>query len=254
MTISYYRVTRPSAAMSASPAGSPACCRYLRKTAAFRRQLTCGVRWVRALGPDSDEVMTSMARVVVIGDLMTDAIAHATLPLPGQRHPGERDHARGGSGANIAAWMAATGRRGFVGRRGADIAGRTRHGAHGLRRDARCDGPGAATGTCVVMVTHKGERRCCPTPAPTPPVPGRPAARPVRAGRPPARFRYTLLSEGARRRPGRDRLRQRTNMTASVDGASAAPLGRAGRALPRAFLRAVLLFVNAAQATVLTGG
>src|SRR6266581_2281777 len=57
-----------------------------------------------------DEVMTRMARVVVIGDLMTDAVAHATLPLArGSDTPAAVTMHGGGSGANVAAWMAADG-------------------------------------------------------------------------------------------------------------------------------------------------
>src|ERR1700716_171445 len=70
--------------------------------------------------------MTTMARIVVIGDLMTDTVAHATLPLA----------------------------------RGADIAGRNRDmELMGYGVDARLVmDPERMTGTCVVMVTHKGER------------------------------------------------------------------------------------------------
>ena len=51
-----------------------------------------------------------MARVVVIGDLMTDAVAHAALPLArGSDTPASVTMHGGGSGANIAAWMAADG-------------------------------------------------------------------------------------------------------------------------------------------------
>ena len=51
-----------------------------------------------------------MARVVVIGDLMTDAVARATLPLArGSDTPANVTMHGGGSGANIAAWMAADG-------------------------------------------------------------------------------------------------------------------------------------------------
>src|SRR6201995_2845782 len=106
--------------------------------------------------------MTSMARVVVIGALMTDAVARATLPLArGSDTPANVTMHGGGSGANIAAWMAAEGGDGaFVGRRGADIAGRNRDmelvgcgvGA-GLVTD-----PERPTGSCVVMVPQKGER------------------------------------------------------------------------------------------------
>jgi hypothetical protein len=50
-----------------------------------------------------------MARVVVIGDLMTDAVARATLPLArGSDTPANVTMHGGGSGANIAAWMAPT--------------------------------------------------------------------------------------------------------------------------------------------------
>jgi len=102
-----------------------------------------------------------MARVVVIGDLMTDTVAHATLPLArGSDTPAQVSMHGGGSGANIAAWMAADGGDvAFVGRRGADIAGRNRDmELMGYGVDARLVmDPERPTGTCVVMVTHKGE-------------------------------------------------------------------------------------------------
>src|SRR6266480_4049430 len=105
--------------------------------------------------------MTSMARVVVIGDLMTDAVARATLPLArGSDTPANVSMHGGGSGANIAAWMAADGGDvAFVGRRGADIAGRNRDmELMGYGVDARLVmDPERPTGTCVVMVTHRGD-------------------------------------------------------------------------------------------------
>src|ERR1700738_3778979 len=69
-----------------------------------------------------------MARIVVIGDLMTDTVAHATLPLArGSAPPAKVTTPGGGSGANVAAWAAADGADvAFIGRRGADIAGRNR--------------------------------------------------------------------------------------------------------------------------------
>ena len=72
-----------------------------------------------------------MARVVVIGDLMTDTVAHAMLALArGSDTPASVSMHGGGSGANIAAWMAADGGDvAFVGRRGADIAGNLATGA-----------------------------------------------------------------------------------------------------------------------------
>ena len=103
-----------------------------------------------------------MARIVVIGDLMTDTVAHATLPLArGSDTPAKVTTHGGGSGANVAAWLGADGADvAFIGRRGADIAGRNRDmELMGYGVDARLVmDPERMTGTCVVMVTHKGER------------------------------------------------------------------------------------------------
>ena len=103
-----------------------------------------------------------MARIVVIGDLMTDTVAHAMLPLArGSDTPATVTMHGGGSGANVAAWLAADGADvAFIGRRGADIAGRNRDmELMGYGVDARLVmDPERPTGTCVVMVTHKGER------------------------------------------------------------------------------------------------
>src|SRR6266853_7025109 len=103
----------------------------------------------------------TMARVVVIGDLMTDTVAHARLALArGSDTPAAVTMHGGGSGANIAAWMAADGGDvAFVGRRGSDIAGRNRDmELMGYGVDARLVmDPERPTGTCVVMVSHKGD-------------------------------------------------------------------------------------------------
>ena len=51
-----------------------------------------------------------MTRVVVVGDLMTDTVAHATAPLArGSDTPATVTMHGGGSGANIAAWLAVDG-------------------------------------------------------------------------------------------------------------------------------------------------
>src|SRR6202042_1596560 len=103
-----------------------------------------------------------MTRVVVVGDLMTDTVAHAALPLArGSDTPAVVTMHGGGSGANIAAWLAVDGAEAaFVGRRGPDIAARNRDmELMGYGVDARLVmDPERPTGTCVVMVTHKGER------------------------------------------------------------------------------------------------
>ena len=185
-----------------------------------------------------------MARVVVIGDLMTDAVARATLPLArGSDTPANVTMHGGGSGANIAAWMAADGGDvAFVGRRGADIAGRNRDmELMGYGVDARLVmDPERPTGTCVVMVTHKGEHTMLSDPGANAAL--SPDDLPHDLFVPGAHLHvsgYTLLSEGARAAglAAIDYAR-RTNMTASVDAASAGPAGAGrGRALPRAVLR-----------------
>src|ERR1700683_5364339 len=102
-----------------------------------------------------------MTRVVVVGDLMTDTVAHAMLPLArGSDTPATVTMHGGGSGANVSAWLAADGADvAFIGRRGADIPGRNRDmELMGYGVDARLVmDPERPTGTCVVMVTHKGD-------------------------------------------------------------------------------------------------
>src|ERR1700746_2518276 len=204
--------------------------------------------------------MTSMARVVVIGDLMTDAVGRATLPLArGSDTPANVSMHGGGSGANIAAWMAADGGDvAFVGRRGADIAGRNRDmELMGYGVDARLVmDPERPTGTCVVIVTHKGEHTMLSDPGANAALP--PDDLPHDLFVPGAHLHvsgYTLLSEGARA-AGLAAIDYASppNMPASADAAPSAPLERVGA---EPFLElssgAVLLFVNAAQGKVLTG-
>src|SRR5713226_7277134 len=92
---------------------------------------------------------------------MTDTVAHAKIALAKDSDtPATVTMHGGGSGANIAAWLAVDGTDvAFVGRRGADIAGRNRDmELMGYGVDARLVmDPERPTGTCVVMVTHKGE-------------------------------------------------------------------------------------------------
>src|SRR6202023_988374 len=186
------------------------------------------------------------------GDLMTDAVAHAMLPLArGSDTPASVTMHGGGSGANIAAWMAADGGDvAFVGRRGADIAGRTRDmELMGYGVDARLVmDPERPTGTCVVMVTHKGERTMLSDPGANAAL--APDDLPHDLFVPGAHLHvsgYTLLSEGSRSAglAATDYAR-RAGMTASVDAASAEPFLELSSG-------AVLLFVNAAQAKILTG-
>ena len=201
-----------------------------------------------------------MTRVVVVGDLMTDTVAHAHLPLAkGSDTPATVTMHGGGSGANIAAWLAVDGSEvAFVGRRGADIAGRNRDmELMGYGVDARLVmDPERPTGTCVVMVTHKGDHTMMSDPGANAAL--SPDDLPKDLFVPGSHLHvsgYTLLNEGSRTAAaGRLRLGRRAGMSISVDGASAAPLERVGA---EPFLEltngATLLFVNGAQAGVLTG-
>ena len=175
-----------------------------------------------------------MARIVVVGDLMTDTVAHAALPLAkGSDTPATVSMHGGGSGANIAAWLAADGAEvAFVGRRGADIAGRNRDmELMGYGVDARLVmDPDRPTGTCVVMVTHKGEHTMLSDPGANAAL--LPDDLPKDLFAPGSHLHmsgYTLLNEGSRAAAlAAFQHAGRAGMTISVDGASAAPLERVG--------------------------
>jgi sugar/nucleoside kinase (ribokinase family) len=201
-----------------------------------------------------------MTRVVVVGDLMTDTVAHAVLPLAkGSDTPATVTMHGGGSGANIAAWLAVDGAEvAFVGRRGADIAGRNRDmELMGYGVDARLVmDPERPTGTCVVMVTHKGDHTMLSDPGANAVL--SPDDLPKDLFTPGCHLHvsgYTLLNEGSRAAAVAAMERaQQAEMSVSVDGASAAPLERMG-AEPFLDLTggASLLLVSNGEAAVLTG-
>jgi sugar/nucleoside kinase (ribokinase family) len=206
------------------------------------------------------KVVTTVTRVVVVGDLMTDTVAHAALPLArGSDTPATVTMHGGGSGANIAAWLAADGTEvAFVGRRGADIAGRNRDmELMGYGVDARLVmDPERPTGTCVVMVTHKGDHTMLSDPGANAAL--SPDDLPADLFSPGCHLHlsgFTLLNEGSR--PAAVAAldsAQRARMTVSVDGASSAPLERVGAEPFLQFTNgATLLFVNSDQGRVLTG-
>jgi sugar/nucleoside kinase (ribokinase family) len=207
-----------------------------------------------------DQGGDDMTRIVVVGDLMTDTIARAALPLAkGSDTPAAVTAHGGGSGANIAAWLATEGAEvAFVGRRGADIAGRNRDmELMGYGVDARLVmDPERPTGSCVVMITHKGDHTMLSDPGANAAL--SPDDLPKDLFTPGSHLHvsgYTLLTEGSRSAAitAIDYAR-RADMTISVDGASVAPLARVG-AEPYLELTngATLLFVNNDQASVLTG-
>lgn len=195
-------------------------------------------------------------RVLVVGDVMTDVAVHVDHPL----HLGSDTPARiavhpGGAGANVAHWLAAFGARAvFVGAVGDDAFGVD------ARRVLEAAGveahlttvPGAATGTCVVLVAADGERTMLPDqganahlalPAPLP------EARHLHVSG------YGLLNPDSRA-VGVQALdaARAAGMTVSVDAASAGPLAALGG---EDFLRLVdgadLLFVTRDETEVLVG-
>ncbi|MBB5785184.1 carbohydrate kinase family protein [Nonomuraea jabiensis] len=201
-----------------------------------------------------------MTRVVVVGDLMTDAVARARYALArASDTPAIVTMHGGGSGANIASWLAVEGGEvAFIGRRGADITGRNRDmELMGYGVDARLVmDPERPTGTCVVLVTHKGERTMLSDPGANAALSPEDLPRDLfSSGAHLHLSGYTLINEGSRDAglAALDMAR-RGGMSISVDCASSAPLERTGA---ESFLEwtsgAKLLFANIDQAKVLTG-
>ena len=201
-----------------------------------------------------------MTRIVVIGDLMTDTVAHATLPLAkGSDTPATVSMHGGGSGAKIAAWLAVDGAEvAFVGRRGSDIAGRNRDmELMGYGVDARLVmDPERPTGTCVVMVTHKGDRTMLSDPGANAALSPDDLPQDLfTSGTHLHVSGYSVLNPGSRAAAlAACQSASRAGMTVSVDAASPAPVARAGA---EPFLQmtngASLLLVNQEEAAVLTG-
>lgn len=199
-------------------------------------------------------------RVVVIGDLACDVVVRmSAAPAPGSDTDVRTTVADGGSGGNVAAWLAAAGQDvGLVGRVGRDafgerlVAGLKRAGVH----VAAAADPERATGVIVALVDPAGERTMLSDRGAN--LALRPKDLPEPWFRPGAHLHlsgYTLLDPGPRP-AGRAALAlaAEKGMTASVDPASWRPLERAGA---RAFLQwtstARLCLPNITEAAVLTG-
>lgn len=201
-----------------------------------------------------------MTRVVVIGDLMTDAVARAFHPLArGSDTPASVVMYGGGSGANIASWLAVEGTdTTFVGRRGSDITGRTREMelmGYGLESRMVMD-PERPTGTCVVMITHRGDRTMLSDPGANARLQPEDLPRDVFGADGHLHVSgYTLINPDSRR-AARVALRMahESGMSISVDGGSHAPLKRVEAENFLEWTHGVrLLFANMDQARVLTG-
>lgn len=203
---------------------------------------------------------TETLDVVVVGDLMVDVLAVMSGPLNrGSDTPSTVTTAGGGSGANVAAWLARQGvPTSYVGRVGDDALGRESVAGlagSGVAMWVSAD-PERTTGTCLVLVEPGGERSMLPDaganstllPADVPPTAFRPGAHLHLSG-------YTLLNEGSREAALTAlSLAAAADMTVSVDPSSAALLQDLG---PARFLEwtrgADLLLANQGEAAVLSG-
>ncbi|MGW5561586.1 carbohydrate kinase family protein [Micromonospora sp. NPDC003944] len=206
--------------------------------------------------------MTRPARVVVVGDVITDVVAVLSGPLAAGSDTGAAiSIGGGGQAANTAAWIAAqrvdvT----LVGAVGDDDAGRDRV-AELDRAGVDCAVErveGAPTGTVIVlaadhertMVSQRGANLRLSAAHVERAVAAAPDAGHLHLSA------YTLLDVESRGAGLRALAAARERgLTTSVDAASAAPLRRVGAAAFLSWVRDVdLLLVNADEATVLAGG
>ncbi|MFC8298522.1 carbohydrate kinase family protein [Micromonospora orduensis] len=206
--------------------------------------------------------MTRAARVVVVGDVLTDVVAVLAGPLAaGSDTTAEISLGGGGQAANTAAWVAAQGVPvTLVGAVGDDEAGRDRV-AELDRAGVDCAVQQVAdvpTGTVIVlagddertMVTQRGANLRLSAEHVERALAALPDAGHLHLSA------YTLLDAGSRGAGLRALAAARERgLTTSVDAASAAPLRRVGAAAFLTWVRDVdLLLVNADEATVLAGG
>ena len=201
-----------------------------------------------------------MTRVVAVGDLMTDVVALASVPLAaGSDTRASVRVSGGGAAANTAAWLASTGAEvSYVGRAGDDLLG---HAAVQALADAGVDvrvqfDADRPTGTCVVVATPDGARSMFPDAganaglAPDDLPPGL-----FVAGHHLHLSGYALLTEGSRPAALAALALARTaGMTVSVDPASVGPMRAVGVDLVLGWLDgADLLLANEDEACLLAG-
>ena len=189
--------------------------------------------------------------IVVAGDLMVDVVAALAGPLEhGSDSPAPISHHQGGSGANVAAWLAAAGAEvAFAGRAGSDALGDAALAAlDGVILAVERD-PVLATGTCIVLVEPGGERTMIPDAGANDAL----ELRALPEGEHLHVTGYGLLREGSRPAVLRAlSLARERGMAISVDPSSAAPL-RDAPAFLDWVADAGLLLPNADEARVLTG-
>lgn len=206
------------------------------------------------------DAMAEVPRIVVLGDLMTDVVALASGPMARGSDTRARVWVRGGgSAANTAAWLAATGVAvAYVGRVGDDLLGRA---AVAELRDLGVDvhaelDPARATGACVVVVTPDGERSMFPDAGANAGLaPEHLPAQLFVAGHHLHLSGYALLTEGSRAAAlAALDLARTAGMTVSVDPASVNPLRMVGVEQVLRWLDGVdLLLANEDEACLLAG-
>jgi ribokinase len=197
-----------------------------------------------------------VTRIVVLGDVMLDVVARVEGPLaPGSDAPARIELLGGGSGANVAAWLASAGADAvLVGAVGDDARGRAARAeleAGGVEARLAVDGE-RATGTCIVLVAPGGERTMVPDAGANAGL--EPSDLPDDAFAPGGHLHvagYALLRDGSRGAAlaAIERARAR-GMSVSIDPSSAALLSAAFLDLAAG---ADLLLPNVDEATALTG-
>jgi sugar/nucleoside kinase (ribokinase family) len=202
-----------------------------------------------------------VTRVVALGDLMTDVVALASGPVAAGSDTRSRVRVTGGgSAANTAAWLAATGHPvTYVGRVGADAFGQAAVDelvATGVDVLVARD-PDRPTGVCVVVVTPDGERSMFPDAGANAgladeDLPDRLLAAPAHlhlSG-------YSLLTEGSRPAARHALARARSaGLTISVDPSSVGPMSVVGPAQVLGWIAGTdLLLANDDEALLLAGG
>ena len=195
-----------------------------------------------------------------VGDVLVDVLAALSgSRARGSDTPSTVTTAGGGSGANVAVWLARQGvPTAYVGRVGDDALGRESVTAltdGGVTAWVSNDGD-RTTGTCIVLVEPGGERSMLPdgganatlAPEHLPTEPFRPGAHLHLSG-------YTLLSPGSRDAGlAALSLAAAADMTVSLDPSSAALLEEVGAARFLELTRGVdLLLANRDEAAVLAG-
>ncbi len=198
---------------------------------------------------------------MVVGDVMTDVVAVLDRELrPDTDTPGRVRNQGGGSAANTAHWLGATGAEvTYVGRVGDDELGRVACGdlaGAGVDLEVGVDGT-LPTGTCVVIVAPDGGRTMVPDPGANTSLRREhlPAAL-LRAGDHLHLSGYTLLRPATRAMALASLAEARAvGMSTSVDVASAGPIRDVGPAEVLGWLRTVdLVLANADEAAALAPG